>query len=510
MGKLRPRRAAGEERDPSTAEQLAAIVRSSDDAILAKDRNARITSWNRGAERLYGWKREEMLGRPVALLIPPDRHGEEHELLARVLAGEQIEHYETERVAKDGTRIEVSLTLSPIHSVSGEIIGASSQARDVGTRKRIEREIADARDALEEAEQRFRSAFHEAPIGMAVVNVAEGWLGPLHEFNRSLAELLRYTDAEFAATTLDELSHPEDAPGEGQLVDELLARRRRSYGVEKRMRRSDGDWVWAWVTVSLLHGDGAPRWAIVHVLDITERKESEQELARARENLERSNAELDQFAYVASHDLKEPLILVSAYARMLEERHLDALDEDGRTFVANLREETGRMKAMIDDLLDYSRLETRAGDAVAVDLAEAAATAVHTLGPRLEDAGASIEIEPPLPTVTGSPTQFERLFRNLFSNAVKFRSEDPPRIRVTCAERDGEWIVSVRDNGIGIDPAKAERVFELFQRLHGQEAYAGTGMGLAICKRVVERHGGRIWVEPAAQGGSVFAFALPR
>jgi light-regulated signal transduction histidine kinase (bacteriophytochrome) len=245
------------------------------------------------------------------------------------------------------------------------------------------------------------------------------------------------------------------------------------------------------------------------VQDITQRKRDEAELHAARDNLERSNAELDQFAYVASHDLKEPLILLSAYARMLEERHGDGLDDEARTFVGHIRDEAGRMKTMIDDLLDYSRVETRAEDPVDVDLNEAVDAALQTLGPRLEEADARLEVERPLPTLRGSPIQFERLLRNLLSNAVKFRGEQPPVVHVR-GERGGEgWVIEVRDNGIGIDPVQADRIFDVFQRLHSQDRYAGTGMGLAICKRVVERHGGRIWFEPAPDGGSVFKFTLP-
>jgi light-regulated signal transduction histidine kinase (bacteriophytochrome) len=263
------------------------------------------------------------------------------------------------------------------------------------------------------------------------------------------------------------------------------------------------------MTMSLLEGEDPPRSALAHVLDITERKKAEVELATARENLERSNAELDQFAYVASHDLKEPLILLSAYARMLSERHGDDLDEEGMTFLGHVRDEAGRMKSMIDDLLDYSRLQTRAEDSQDVALGEVLDTALRTLAPRIEEAEAQIEVESSLPVVEGSPVQFERLFRNLIGNAVKFRGEHSPVVRVSAERQDGRWVVSVADNGIGIDPGKANRIFDVFQRLHGQEQYAGTGMGLAICKRIVERHGGRIWVDPVPAGGSVFKFTLP-
>jgi signal transduction histidine kinase len=167
------------------------------------------------------------------------------------------------------------------------------------------------------------------------------------------------------------------------------------------------------------------------------------------------------------------------------------------------------MKSMIDDLLDYSRVQTSAEEASRVELDEALTFALRTLAPRIEETGGRVNVDRPLPVVEGSPAQFERLLRNLVSNAIKFHGDEPPVITVSAEEGEGEWVVAVRDNGIGIDPAKAERIFELFQRLHSQDEYAGTGMGLAICKRIVERHGGRIWVDPVPDGGSVFRFTLP-
>ena len=486
---------AGEERFAIESAHLAAIVRSSEDAILSKDRNAIIKSWNVAAERLYGYTADEVVGKSVAILIPPERQGEELEIIARILAGERVEHYETERVAKDGTMLAVSLTASPIHGENGEIVGVSTQARDV----------SETRRALREAEQRFEGV----PIGIAVMSVDPDSFGQLLQVNSEMTRLMGYTSEELAQLAPGDITHPDDAARERILIEELAAGTRSSYAIEKRNRHKDGHWMWIGVTMSLLAGEDSPRAALAHVLDITERKKAELALATARENLERSNAELDQFAYVASHDLKEPLILLSAYARMLDEKYGEALDEEGRTFLGHVRHEAGRMKAMIDDLLDYSRVETQAEAACTVDLREMLDTALRTLAPRIEEAGARVEVQGPLPTVEGSPAQFERLFRNLIANAIKFRGDDPPVVMVSAERGEGEWTVCVRDNGIGIDPGKGERIFEVFQRLHSQDEYGGTGMGLAICKRIVERHGGRIWVEPAAGGGSRFTFALP-
>jgi PAS domain S-box-containing protein len=495
MGEPTPPDPAGEERVTLDSEHLAAIVRSSDDAILSKDRNAIITSWNQGAERLYGYTADEVIGKSVALLIPPERHGEELEIVAKILAGERIEHYETERVRKDGSRIPVSLTASPIHDATGVIVGVSTQARDMSSTQR----------ALLQATQQFEGA----PIGIAVFSVRPDSFGRLEQVNTEMTRLLGYTREELESISPGELTHPEDAARERFLIEEVAAGKRTAYGLEKRNRHKDGRWIWVWITVSVLAGEDPPRSAVAHMIDISERKRAEKELERTRQNLERSNAELDQFAYVASHDLKEPLILLSAYARMLEERHGDDLDEEGLTFLGHVREESQRMKTMIDDLLDYSRLETRAEATCGVDLAEVLDTALRTLAPRIEEAGAKIEVQAPLPSVEGSPAQFERLFRNLLSNAIKFHGDEPPIVSVSAEDVDGEWVVTVRDNGIGVAPGKERQVFDVFQRLHSQDEYGGTGMGLAICKRIIERHGGRIWVESAPGGGSAFKFTVP-
>jgi PAS domain S-box-containing protein len=494
MGEPKPPVPAGEERIAIESAHLAAIVRSSDDAILSKDRNATVTSWNEAAERLYGYSADEIVGRSVATIIPPERQGEELEIIAKILAGERVEHYETERVRKDGTRLTVSLTASPIHGADGEIVGVSTQARDISQTQR----------ALLEAEQQL----HGAPVGIAVFTLTAESSAQLVSANPEMTRLLGYGADELARLSAGELTHPDDREDERILFEELAAGRRTSFGLEKRSRHKDGRWIWVWFTVSRLGRDDEPLTAIAHVLDISERKAAEVELELAQRNLERSNAELDQFAYVASHDLKEPLILLSAYARMLAERHGDDLDEEGRTFLGHVRDEATRMKSMIDDLLDYSRLQTRVDDSSSVELREVLDTALHTLEPRIEEADAKVEVQAALPVVEGSPAQFERLFRNLIGNAIKFRGEDPPVVRVSAERQNGGWLIAIADNGIGVDPGKAGRIFDVFQRLHSQDQYAGTGMGLAICKRIVERHGGRIWVDPAPGGGSVFKFTL--
>ena len=225
--------------------------------------------------------------------------------------------------------------------------------------------------------------------------------------------------------------------------------------------------------------------------------------------LERSNQELEQFAYVASHDLQEPLRMVSSYVQLLDNRYGDKLDQDAREFIGFAVEGATRMQSLIQDLLAYARVQSRGRDFSYVEARAAVDTAVRSLGSVVEESRATIDIGP-LPGVAADPGQLTQLFQNLISNAIKFRSADrQPVVRIT-AEREGPmWTFRVSDNGIGIEPQYAERIFVIFQRLHKRSDFGGTGIGLSICRRIAERHGGRIWVEQNEEGGSTFAFTVP-
>jgi PAS domain S-box-containing protein len=242
--------------------------------------------------------------------------------------------------------------------------------------------------------------------------------------------------------------------------------------------------------------------------DITERKHVERERARLEEELRRSNAELERFAYVASHDLQEPLRVVTSYVQLLARRYRGRLDQDADDFIAYAVDGANRMKQLIQDLLAYARIGSKGAQPVRVSLDEVLLHVLDSLRLQLRESGATVE-RGPLPTVLADPVQMEQLLQNLISNAVKFRGSEPPLIQVEARQRESEWEISVADNGIGIDPQFFERIFIVFQRLHGMSEYSGTGIGLAICKKIVERHGGRIWVESTPGRGSRFFFTLP-
>jgi signal transduction histidine kinase len=229
--------------------------------------------------------------------------------------------------------------------------------------------------------------------------------------------------------------------------------------------------------------------------------------AQARD-LERSNAELEQFAYVASHDLQEPLRKVASFCQLLEQRYRGQLDERGEQYIDFAVDGAKRMQQLINDLLAFSRVGRTSGDFAPVELAAVARRAVANLDAALAEADAQVEIGA-LPTVLGEASLLTTVFQNLIGNAIKFRSGPAPQIRLTAEPRDGEWLISCSDDGIGIDAEYAERVFVIFQRLHPKDQYAGTGIGLAMCRKIVEHHGGRIWLDADARPGTTFRFTLP-
>jgi signal transduction histidine kinase len=240
-----------------------------------------------------------------------------------------------------------------------------------------------------------------------------------------------------------------------------------------------------------------------------ERLHAVKELEQTADELERSNADLQQFAYATSHDLQEPLRSIAGFVRLLEKRYKGKLDSDADDFIRYTVDGVRRMQAIIKDLLEYSRVGTNAGEFKPADSSSVVGKAISNLQAAIQDSGAAVTHDD-LPTVIADEPQMVRLFQNLIGNAIKFRGEDPPKVHISSAKRADEWIFSVRDNGIGIDPEHAERIFVIFQRLHTREEYPGTGIGLAICKKIVERHGGNIWVESEPGKGSTFFFTLPR
>jgi len=304
-----------------------------------------------------------------------------------------------------------------------------------------------------------------------------------------------------------DLVHPEDRAAVRREVFGTLRGGKES-SMDYRIRRPDGGVRSVHTEYRVVRGGAGRAVGMVGTIqDITERKRAEEELAERMEELRRSNAELEQFAYVASHDLQEPLRMVSSFTQLLRRRYEGQLDETADEFIGYAVDGANRMQALINALLEYSRVGTRGRPLAPVDTAAVFQAALANLRNAVGESGAEV-VAGELPTVLGDEVQLMQLFQNLISNAIKFRGGEPPRVRVQARRQGREWVFSVRDNGIGIGEEYRERIFVIFQRLHGREEYSGTGIGLALCKKIVERHGGKIWVESELGRGSTFSFTL--
>lgn len=278
-------------------------------------------------------------------------------------------------------------------------------------------------------------------------------------------------------------------------------------GLDLRARRKDGSEVPVEISLSPANTRQGLR-VIATVRDVTEQRKTREALRQSVQALQRSNEALEQFAFIASHDLQEPLRKVSSYCQLLERRYADKLDSDGKDFIRYAVDGAARMRLLITDLLAYSRIGRQETPWETVELSAACGRALEALQPAITEAGALVRVGP-LPVVRGRATALAQAFQNVIGNAVKFRSERPLALRIDAERRDKEWVVSVEDNGIGIEQRHRERVFDVFERLHPHSRYPGTGIGLAIVKRVVEQHGGRIWADETPGGGSTFRFTLP-
>jgi PAS domain S-box-containing protein len=612
-GFVRPVSNQAPDTTPSRARLLSAIIECSAEAIMSMDKGGIITTWNTAAERLFGYTSKEALGKHVRAVLPEDRLQALEASLVAVQRHSRTTSIETVRVDKDGRRMAVSLTVSPLTDAEGRSVGIVAMARDVTERKRTEEKVrlaveaaptamimvdesgtillvntqterlfgyqrgdlvgrsidmlvpsrhrgdhrklragfADCpetrgmgqgreiygqrRDGTEvpieigltpivtqdglvilssivdiserrQAEERFRLAVESSPNGMVMVNTR----GEIVLMNAEAERMFGYTREELAGRSIDLLVPERFRTGH--------AAHRASFGVapERRLMGAGRDLYGVRKSGSEfpveigLNPISTPQGALVlcSIVDITERKLAQEALeARSRELL-RSNAELEQFAYVASHDLQEPLRMVASYTSLLAEEYGEKLDDDAKLYIHFAKDGAERMQQLIHDLLSYSRISSRKRMPTPVSSSECLDLALANLRMSLDETG-SVVHRSELPIVLGDRSQIVDLFQNLIANAIKFRRGNPPLIEVSAETQGGGVKFGVKDNGIGMEPQYFEDVFQVFRRLHTKEEYPGTGIGLAICKRIVERVGGRIWVESVLGQGTTFFFTWP-
>ena len=361
--------------------------------------------------------------------------------------------------------------------------------------------------ALRESDERLNLALTSSGVGTWKLNAVENsliWDDHMHALFRLEPKTFpgRFED-------LLDLVHADDRDRVKEVVAETLAKGT-PYDTDHRVMWPDGTIRWLAARGKVYRDpEGQPLGMTGVCWDITKEKRAEKKLRTLLGELERSNKELEQFAYVASHDLQEPLRMVSSYTQLLEQRYRDKLDDNAREFINYAVDGARRMQRLINDLLEFSRVSTRGRKLEAVDANEVLGAVRANLGAAIENAGALVTNEE-LPTVTADPTQLSQLLQNLIGNAIKFHGAKAPRVHLAACERNGEWVFTVKDNGIGIGPDYFDRIFVIFQRLHAAADYPGTGIGLAVCKRIVERHGGRIWVESQPGNGATFSFSIPK
>jgi PAS domain S-box-containing protein len=455
---------------------------------------------NRRLCEILGYPEHELLKLRGKDISHPEDSEVINEQRPSLYAGEiDAVRLEKRYIRKSGAIVWVHFTMVVERDASGVPQYEIAVYEDITARRHAE-------EALRASEERFRRTFELADCGLVHVSLDGRFL----RVNRRMCEIFGYSEAELRNLTAKEISHPEDRDLADPPRARLLAGEIESARLDKRYFRKDGKLIWVNIAIAMERdAEGRPLYAISVLDDITERKNAEAALREAHEELKRSNSELEQFAYVASHDLQEPLRMVSSYAQLLGRRYGDKLGTDACEFIGYIVDGAARMKQLIEDLLAYSRVGTHGKEFRRVEVEEALRRAVSNLRAAIEEAGAAVTWDA-LPSVMADDPQLAQLFQNLIGNALKFRSASVPRIHVFVAEQDSGWHFTVRDNGIGIEPQYFERIFMVFQRLHNKTEYPGTGIGLAICKKVVERHGGRIWVESRPGDGSAFHFTLPK
>jgi PAS domain S-box-containing protein len=469
-------------------------------SIFLLDAERRIVAWGEGAERNLGYTQEEATGLSFASLLPDDAEDWQDALL-RQAVGQGHAECEAELVKKDGSRAASRLTVSAVRHDERGAQGFNVVARDVTMLRALEA-------ALSDAEARFTGIISVSSD--AIVSVDESQR--IIFFNQGAEQVFGYKAAEVLHQPLDllipERFRPDHAAQLLSFGQSPIAARRMGERGQIAGLRKGGEIFPADASISKYLIGGQRIYTAV-LRDVTERQRAEEALAKQAEELARSNADLEQFAYVASHDLQEPLRMVASYTQLLARRYQNQLDEDAAEFIGYAVDGVRRMQSLINDLLAYSRVGTRGGVFTPTDVNAVLARVLVSLGPSIEEQDAVV-MSDELPVVDADAGHLEQLLQNLIGNAIKFRLPDvPPHVHVSAARSEDEWVFSVRDNGIGIDPEFVDRIFVIFQRLHNRTEYPGTGIGLAICKKIVERHGGRIWLESAAGQGSTFFFSIP-
>ena len=472
-------------------ERYRAVAQSAFTGIAIVDPEERLTYVNPAFADLLQHGEDQLLGMSLRQFMAEDQFARIRKESVLRQAGIRS-HYEIVIKRKDGEYRTTLISASPLTDEDGRYTEALAVVTDIT-------EIRRAEQALRRSEENFRSIFE----GVQDAIFVESLTGEILDVNQRACEMLGWSKQELLTKTVADLVPtgqlaivPGDSAGD-EMPDKP---------VETVNLRANGEHLPVEITTRLQTIDDEQVMLVV-VRDISERKQAAKALESTQSELERSNHDLEQFAYVASHDLQEPLRMVSSYLRLLERRYKDRLDEDANEFIHYAVDGADRMKLLINSLLDYSKVGTRRLKLKRADCQAALERALTNLQLAIDENGASVTHDS-LPTLPADEGQLVQLFQNLVGNAISCRRDETPEIHVGAVRKDGDWLFSVSDNGIGIDPRDSESIFGLFQRSHHQGEVPGSGFGLAISRRIVERHGGRIWVESERSKGSTFYFTM--
>ncbi len=469
--------------------------------IFRKDLQGRFTFANSNFCQAAGHTVEEVLGKTDFDFFPENLAAKYQADDHQVIETQEVLETEEEYESAEGDRLVVKVVKTPVHDAEGETVGMQGIFWDITEQKHAQEELAASRE-------RFALAVRGSTDGIWDWDIETNEI----YFSSRFKELLGYGYEELD----NRFSEWEDRiyPDDRELALDAFEQHLKSeapFDLEYRLRCKSGDYRWFRVRGLGVRNDEdkATRMA-GSISDVTERKEAEAQLRARTEDLERSNRDLEQFAYIASHDLKEPLRMVTSYVQLLEHRYKEQLGEDARDFIGYAVDGAKRMKRLIDGLLEFSRIGTRGKDLMPTGSEEVFQEVLANLEISMREKEARVTHDP-LPRVLADPIQLGQLLQNLVGNALKF-CQGVPRVHVRAERLPESDLVefSVRDNGIGISEEHAEKIFQIYQRLHSRADYEGTGIGLAVCRKIVERHGGRIWVETGSEGdgGSDFRFTL--
>ncbi len=469
-------------------------IRSSTAAFAIIDLNGLLTYVNPAFAKIWGYDDQaEIVGRPIAEFVDDPTY------IGRINSEMQSKGFwsgEADGKRRDQSKFSVDAYVSIVQNESGTPICIASSFVDVTEKKRAEKELI-------KAELRYRTLFERSPDGVAIYHTET--LLPV-EYNDKACQQLGYSRDEFSKLRMGDIEVGVDQERINERLNYIMDTGQATF--ETVYRTKEGRLMDVLVTIQAIVIDNK-RMAFVLMRDITGMKIVEASLWRRTEELQRSNEELEQFAYVASHDLQEPLRMVSSFVKLLQRDYKGKLDEDADEYIFFAIDGVNRMYALINDLLDYSRVKTGGKEFLQTDMNKVLEQALSNLKLAIDNTQAKISAKP-LPTLEVDSGQMVELLQNLIGNAIKYRKpNEQPIIDIDAERKTGDWIISVRDNGIGIDPQYHERIFGLFQRLHVWGEYEGTGIGLAIAKRIAERHGGHIWVESELGKGSNFSFSIP-